>query len=104
MSGLPLPNDNHAGQIASMALEMLAEVKNHEVSHRPTEKVLLRIGIHTGMIQNCSTNNQLTLLSCFILSQRRNKKNCLSIALDDRYGKWGWYYYLKMPSQHVIPE
>lgn len=32
-----------------MALEMLAEVKNHEVSHRPTEKVLLRIGIHTGM-------------------------------------------------------
>lgn len=49
VSGLPLPNgDAHAGMIASMALDLLSAVKNHRVSHRPKDPVLLRIGIHTG--------------------------------------------------------
>lgn len=51
VSGLPLPNgDAHAGMIASMALDLLSAVKNHRVSHRPKDPVLLRIGIHTGPV------------------------------------------------------
>jgi guanylate cyclase len=51
VSGLPLRNnDRHAGEIASMALDLLAAVKNHSISHRPNEVLKLRIGIHTGLI------------------------------------------------------
>lgn len=49
VSGLPLRNnDRHAGEIASMALDLLAAVKSHSISHRPNEVLKLRIGIHTG--------------------------------------------------------
>jgi class 3 adenylate cyclase len=49
VSGLPLSNgDRHAGEIASMALDLLAAVKSHRVIHRPNETLKLRIGIHTG--------------------------------------------------------
>jgi guanylate cyclase len=51
VSGLPLRNnDRHAGEIASMALDLLAAVKNHSISHRPNEVLKLRIGIHTGPV------------------------------------------------------
>jgi guanylate cyclase, other len=49
VSGLPLLNgDRHAGEIASMALDLLQAVKNYKISHRPKDPLLLRIGIHTG--------------------------------------------------------
>ncbi|KAJ8981638.1 hypothetical protein NQ317_000866 [Molorchus minor] len=48
VSGLPIRNgDRHAGEIASMALDLLAAVKNHSISHRPNETLKLRVGIHT---------------------------------------------------------
>ncbi|XP_050310178.1 receptor-type guanylate cyclase Gyc76C-like [Anthonomus grandis grandis] len=51
VSGLPIRNgDNHAGHIASMALDLLAAVKKHSVRHRPNETLKLRIGIHTGPV------------------------------------------------------
>lgn len=51
VSGLPIRNeDKHAGEIASMALDLLAAVKNHSISHRPKETLKLRIGIHTGSV------------------------------------------------------
>lgn len=51
VSGLPLRNgDRHAGEIASMALELLSAVKNHSIAHRPNETLKLRIGIHTGPV------------------------------------------------------
>ncbi|VEN37483.1 unnamed protein product [Callosobruchus maculatus] len=51
VSGLPLRNgDLHAGEIASMALDLLAAVKNHTIAHRPKETLKLRIGIHTGPV------------------------------------------------------
>ncbi|EFA10586.2 receptor-type guanylate cyclase Gyc76C isoform X1 [Tribolium castaneum] len=51
VSGLPLRNkDRHAGEIASMALDLLSAVKNHSISHRPKEVLKLRIGIHTGPV------------------------------------------------------
>ncbi|XP_060527636.1 receptor-type guanylate cyclase Gyc76C-like isoform X2 [Cylas formicarius] len=51
VSGLPIRNgDRHAGEIASMAMELLAAVKNHTIPHRPKERLQLRIGIHTGPV------------------------------------------------------
>lgn len=51
VSGLPLRNgDRHAGEIASMSLDLLAAVKTHSISHRPKETLKLRIGIHTGPV------------------------------------------------------
>ncbi|XP_020709582.2 receptor-type guanylate cyclase Gyc76C-like isoform X2 [Athalia rosae] len=51
VSGLPLKNGNrHAGEIASMSLDLLNAVKNHTIAHRPNETLKLRIGIHTGPV------------------------------------------------------
>ena len=49
MSGLPIRNgDNHAGEIATMSLHLLDEVKKFKVRHRPYDNLMLRIGIHSG--------------------------------------------------------
>ncbi|XP_043577860.1 receptor-type guanylate cyclase Gyc76C-like isoform X2 [Bombus pyrosoma] len=51
VSGLPIKNGNrHAGEIASMSLELLNAVKHHTIAHRPQETLKLRIGIHTGPV------------------------------------------------------
>ncbi|KAK0094945.1 hypothetical protein PV326_009569 [Microctonus aethiopoides] len=51
VSGLPIKNGNrHAGEIASMSLELLNVVKQHTIAHRPNETLKLRIGIHTGPV------------------------------------------------------
>lgn len=51
VSGLPIKNENrHAGEIASMALDLLQAVKSHHIAHRPTETLKLRIGMHTGPV------------------------------------------------------
>merc|ERR1712172_259568 len=50
-SGLPVKNGNkHAAEIATMALDLLAGSSIFVVPHRPLEKLLLRIGIHTGPV------------------------------------------------------
>ncbi|XP_052766040.1 guanylate cyclase 32E-like [Mya arenaria] len=49
VSGLPLRNEDlHAGEIASMSLHMLREIKNFKIRHRPNDTLKLRIGIHSG--------------------------------------------------------
>ncbi|XP_076454270.1 guanylate cyclase 32E-like [Babylonia areolata] len=49
VSGLPLRNGNlHAGEVASMALALLAAIKSFRIRHRPEETLKLRIGIHSG--------------------------------------------------------
>ena len=49
VSGLPVRNANrHAGEIATMALNLLSTVRDFKIPHMPTKKVQLRIGIHTG--------------------------------------------------------
>ncbi|CDW54983.1 Guanylate cyclase [Trichuris trichiura] len=49
VSGLPIRNgDQHAGEIATMALELLKAVQVFQVPHKPDMSCLLRIGIHTG--------------------------------------------------------
>lgn len=50
VSGLPIRNGNkHAGEIASMSLNLLEAVKHHKIAHQPESTLKLRIGIHTGM-------------------------------------------------------
>ena len=47
VSGLPVRNaDQHAGEIASMALAMLEKAEQFRARHRPAESILLRAGIH----------------------------------------------------------
>lgn len=51
VSGLPIRNgDRHAGEIASMSLDLLEGVRNHCIAHRPHEVLKLRIGVHTGPV------------------------------------------------------
>lgn len=51
VSGLPIKNGKrHAGEIASMSLNLLEAVKNHKIRHRPNDTLKLRIGIHTGPV------------------------------------------------------
>eukprot|EP00095_Tigriopus_kingsejongensis_P008339 maker-scaffold395_size185061-snap-gene-0.32 protein:Tk08339 transcript:maker-scaffold395_size185061-snap-gene-0.32-mRNA-1 annotation:"guanylate cyclase 32e" len=51
VSGLPLRNaDQHAGEIASMALNLLEKVKRFQIRHRPNDALMLRIGIHSGPV------------------------------------------------------
>lgn len=49
VSGLPTRNgDQHAGEIATMALHLLKAVHTFQIPHRPDKQLLLRIGLHTG--------------------------------------------------------
>ncbi|CAG4959707.1 unnamed protein product [Colias eurytheme] len=49
VSGLPMRNGNrHAAEIARMSLALLNAVRLKTVPHRPGERLLLRIGMHTG--------------------------------------------------------
>lgn len=51
VSGLPLKNGiRHAGEIASMALDLLTAVQSYRIVHRPNDTLKLRIGIHTGPV------------------------------------------------------
>ncbi|KAJ2954753.1 hypothetical protein O0L34_g3056 [Tuta absoluta] len=48
-SGLPTRNGNrHAVEIARMSLALLNSVRLKTIPHRPEERLLLRIGMHTG--------------------------------------------------------
>ena len=48
-SGLPVRNGNkHAGEICSMALDLLSAVGGFEIRHMPAKQLQLRIGVHTG--------------------------------------------------------
>ena len=50
VSGLPDKTDKHAGNIASLAIELLAAVQTFRIPHRPNDRLKLRIGIHSGPV------------------------------------------------------
>ncbi|KAI1292246.1 Guanylate cyclase 32E [Halotydeus destructor] len=50
-SGLPIRNgDQHAAEIASMALHLLDSITKFHIKHLPNDKLLMRIGIHSGPV------------------------------------------------------
>ena len=55
VSGLPVRNgNNHAREIARMALRLLDAVKTFKIRHRPDDQLKLRIGLHSGRGTFCS--------------------------------------------------
>ncbi len=49
VSGLPIRNgDDHAKEIALMALALVQKVGSFKLQHRPDYKLQLRVGIHSG--------------------------------------------------------
>ena len=51
VSGVPRENGiNHATEIACMALEMIAVVQKFRIPHKTTEKLRIRVGIHSGPV------------------------------------------------------
>ncbi|XP_059156487.1 receptor-type guanylate cyclase Gyc76C-like [Physella acuta] len=49
VSGLPLRNGNqHAAEIASMALALLKAIRSFTIRHKPDDMLKLRIGLHSG--------------------------------------------------------
>ncbi|XP_065362565.1 atrial natriuretic peptide receptor 1 isoform X2 [Calliphora vicina] len=49
VSGLPIRNGNqHAREIARLALALLEAVHNFKIHHRPNDRLKLRIGLHSG--------------------------------------------------------
>ncbi|XP_030024263.1 speract receptor isoform X1 [Manduca sexta] len=51
VSGLPIRNGiTHAGEVASMALALLAATRAFRVRHRPDQRLLLRVGLHSGPV------------------------------------------------------
>lgn len=50
VGGLPVVNDNHAAEIAGLAVELRSFVGEFVIRHMPDEKLQLRIGLHTGKI------------------------------------------------------
>ena len=54
VSGLPVPNGFlHAREICRMALRLLREVRSFRIRHRPNDKLLIRIGVHSGQTAAC---------------------------------------------------
>lgn len=49
VSGLPVKNGNrHASEIGRMSLTILDTIQKFRIKHIPNEKLMLRIGIHSG--------------------------------------------------------
>ena len=48
-SGLPVRNENrHAGEISTMALDLLAQCGHFTIKHMPEVPLRVRIGLHSG--------------------------------------------------------
>ncbi|VDL70323.1 unnamed protein product [Nippostrongylus brasiliensis] len=51
VSGLPHRNGNeHAKEIAEMSFELLDGIRRFRIPHLPTEKINIRVGLHTGTV------------------------------------------------------
>lgn len=49
VSGVPKENGiNHAGEIASMALDLVSVCHAFKIPHKPTTQLKIRAGIHSG--------------------------------------------------------
>jgi class 3 adenylate cyclase len=62
VSGLPKPNgDQHIVEICDVALMHLEVLSRFKIRHLPEEKLLMRLGLHTGP---CAAGNIIVLNQC----------------------------------------
>lgn len=51
VSGVPQENGiNHAGEIASMALDLVSVCHTFKIPHKPNTQLKIRAGIHSGTV------------------------------------------------------
>ena len=49
VSGVPRTNGiRHAGEIATLSLDLLSMTQSFKIPHLPDKKLMLRIGLHSG--------------------------------------------------------
>ena len=63
VGGLPVRSDDHAQQVATMALDLLHHAGKFQICHLPDTPLHLRIGIHSG---NSGSNLLLSLSSVYL--------------------------------------
>lgn len=52
VSGVPQENGiNHAGEIASMALDLVSVCHSFKIPHKPNTQLKIRAGIHSGTVE-----------------------------------------------------
>lgn len=60
VSGVPKENGIlHAGEIASMALDLVNVCKTFKIPHKPNTLLRIRAGIHSGMLGELQKNSFL---------------------------------------------
>ena len=65
VSGLPIRNGNrHAGEISTMALELLSHCGSFVIKHMPEVPLRVRIGLHSGTTKYLK--KKMTDVSCQI--------------------------------------
>ena len=63
-SGLPRRNGHqHAGEICTMALDLMSYMRTFKIQHKPGTKLQLRVGVHSGKKDNRRNNHQFTFWS-----------------------------------------
>lgn len=128
VSGCPKLNGiKHAGEIASMALELLSHMFFFRLRHLPEHQLQLRIGIHTGILEKknyftkrlatengkCCCCPFLALRTIFKPSTPNLWRKTMSVillvlCLFRSSGRWcGWYNYasflfVRTHSSHCI--
>ena len=69
VSGLPIRNgDLHAGEIASVSLDLLSSMCDFKIRHMPGTILQLRIGMHSGRL------NHYQMFIC--INEPRCEKTC----------------------------
>ena len=65
-SGLPKPNGlQHAREISQMALQLMHIVDGFKVKHRPSYKLQMRMGIHSGKCVGSVVGSKMPHFSIF---------------------------------------
>lgn len=65
-SGLPVRNGNdHAKEIARLALKLLTSLTNFRIKHKPDKKLKIRIGIHSGKLTITHVSYKYNLMAYF---------------------------------------
>ena len=101
VSGLPVRNgNNHAREIARMSLRLLERVKTFRIRHRPSDKLKLRIGLHTGMQNRQDAlffDNNFQIKSCQWGQQKKHYFFCVPIF-------WQVSFYIQFSSSFINKE